>query len=89
MSLLHEITGRAQALSPLEPVDDAPAPASYVPAPLRPAPLNTIELGHHHPSGGYLAVFAGDRGIGATRLEALGRLVEQGAFGRFHLLDLT
>lgn len=87
MSLLHDITRRAPALPEIEPVD---IPRADVQASSQaPQPLNTIEICRHHPSGGFLAVFAGDRGIGATPLEALGRLVEVGAFGRFHILDRT
>lgn len=87
MSLIHDITRRVRELPPVETADDSffqPGPAA-----LPPTPLNTIEISRHHPSDGYLAVFAGDRGIGATLLEALGRLVEAGVFGQFHLLDLT
>ena len=88
MSFLHDITRRVNELPPIEPVAYA-APMQTIATMTAPAPLNTIEIGHHHPTGGYLAVFAGDKGIGATRLEALGNLVEQGAFGQFYLLDLT
>lgn len=89
MSLLHELTRTVRAPAALPPIEPlAYAPPEAAPA-TPPAPLTTIEIGRHHASGGFLATFAGDKAIGTTRLEALGQLVRQGAFGRLHILDRT
>lgn len=89
MSLLHELTRTARQPAAPSPLPEVEPVAAAAFAPVPPAPLTTIEITKHHPSGGFLATFAGDKAIGATPLEALGQLVVNGAFGQIYIANRT
>lgn len=64
-----------------------PATVTDPPAEMVSDTAPTIELCRHHPSGGFLATFANVRAIGTTRLEALGQLIVNDAFGEIRIAD--